>query len=91
MARAAAVVLAGAGTAAAAVATVSVTALRHNRFLAAGLTALAAAAVGILGAILAPALARLCRHGAGDRRPFRALRRRRSRCWARRCWGWPAR
>ncbi len=58
-ARAAAFVVTGAGAAAAAAAVVSATALRRNRFLAAGLTALAAAAVGLLGALLAPALARL--------------------------------
>ncbi len=58
-ARAIAFLVAGAGAAAGAVAAVSATALRRNRFLAAGLTALAAAALGLLGAVLAPALARL--------------------------------
>ena len=58
-ARAAAFVAVGAGAAALAAAVVSATALRRNRFLAAGLTALAAAAAGLLGALVAPALARL--------------------------------
>jgi arylsulfatase A-like enzyme len=63
-ARALSLVAAGAGAAAAAAAVVSATALRRNRFLAAGLTALAGAAAAVLGALLAPALARL----AGARR-----------------------
>jgi choline-sulfatase len=64
-ARLAAFALTGGAAASAAVATVSATALRHNRFLAAGLTALAAVTVGILGAVLAPALARLGGMGRG--------------------------
>lgn len=64
-ARALAFALVGAGGAAAAARTVSATALRHNRFLAAGLTALAAIAAGLAGVILAPALARLLGAGRG--------------------------
>jgi arylsulfatase A-like enzyme len=66
-ARAAALLLAGAAAGAAAAGTVGATALRHNRFLAAGLTALAALGVGLLGVALAPALARLA--AAGRARP----------------------
>ncbi|HEY4394305.1 MAG TPA: sulfatase-like hydrolase/transferase, partial [Polyangia bacterium] len=58
-ARALALVAAGAGAAAAAAAVVSLTALRRNRFLAAGLTALAGVVAAVVGALLAPALARL--------------------------------
>src|SRR5579871_50211 len=50
---------AGAGAAAAAAAVVSATALRRNRFLAAGLTALAGVLAALAGALLAPAAARL--------------------------------
>ena len=58
-ARALASLVAGAGAAAAAAVVVSTTALRRNRFLAAGLTALAGVVVALAGALLAPALARL--------------------------------
>jgi arylsulfatase A-like enzyme len=64
-ARALAFALAGAGGAAAAAGTVAATALRHNRFLAAGLTALAAVATALAGLILVPAIARLCGAGRG--------------------------
>jgi arylsulfatase A-like enzyme len=50
---------AGASAAAAAAAVVSATALRRNRFLAAGLTALAGVLAALVGALLAPAAARL--------------------------------
>ena len=59
LARAVAYLIVGAGAAAAAAAVVSATALRRNRFLAAGLTALAGVVAALAGAILAPALARL--------------------------------
>jgi|GEM_PF-369799 len=58
-ARALAYLVVGAGAAAAAAAVVSATALRRNRFLAAGLTALAGIVAALAGAMLAPALARL--------------------------------
>jgi choline-sulfatase len=58
-ARVLAYVVAGAGAAAAAAAIVSVTALRRNRFLAAGLTALAGVLAALVGAVVAPALGRL--------------------------------
>lgn len=58
-ARLLAFVVAGACAGAAAAAEVSLTAMRRNRFLAAGLVALVATGVGIAGFVLAPALARL--------------------------------
>jgi choline-sulfatase len=58
-ARVLAYVVVGAGAAAAAAAVVSATAPRRNRFLAAGLTALAGVFAAVAGAILAPALARV--------------------------------
>ncbi len=67
-ARALAFLAAGAGAAAAAAAVVSATALRRNRFLAAGLAALAGVAAAILGALLAPALARLAGAGGAPQR-----------------------
>jgi arylsulfatase A-like enzyme len=66
----------GAGVAAAAAAEVSITALRRNRFLAAGLTALGAVAGGAVAFVLAPALARLLsgrRAHGGSRAPSPAL------------------
>jgi arylsulfatase A-like enzyme len=63
-ARAAAFALAGGGAAGAAAGAVVTTALRHNRFLAAGLAALAALAAALGGVMLVPAVARLL---AGDR------------------------
>jgi arylsulfatase A-like enzyme len=71
-ARAVAFALAGAGAGAAAAATVAATALRHNRFLAGGLAALAALAAGLAGLALAPAAARLL--AAGRARPAPASR-----------------
>jgi arylsulfatase A-like enzyme len=71
-AQAAALLLAGVGAAGAACATVVATAQRNNRFLAAGLTTLAALAVSVAGVVLAPAAARLL---AGRRaRPAAATR-----------------
>jgi arylsulfatase A-like enzyme len=58
-ARAVAFAMAGLGAAAATAATVAVTAARHNRFLAAGLTVLAGAGAALAGLVLAPVLARL--------------------------------
>ncbi|HTA18651.1 MAG TPA: sulfatase-like hydrolase/transferase, partial [Polyangia bacterium] len=58
-ARAFAFVVAGAGAMAATAASIDATLVRHNRFLAAGLAALAALAGALPGALLAPALARL--------------------------------
>jgi choline-sulfatase len=58
-ARAVVFALAGAGAAGAAAGVVVTTALRHNRFLAAGLAALAATGAALGGVVLAPALARL--------------------------------
>jgi choline-sulfatase len=58
--------LGGTLTGLAAVAAVAATAMRNNRFLAAGLVALTVAIVGALGATLAPAFARLL--GFGPRR-----------------------
>jgi len=66
-ARAVAFVLAGGAAAGAAASAVMMTAQRHNRFLAAGLTALAALAAALGGVVLAPALARLL--AAGRSRP----------------------
>ncbi len=54
-----ALVVAGAAAGAGAAGEVSLTAMRRNRFLAAGLVALVAIGVGIAGFVLAPALARL--------------------------------
>ncbi|HTB60873.1 MAG TPA: sulfatase-like hydrolase/transferase, partial [Polyangia bacterium] len=71
-ARALAYLVVGAGAAAAAAAVVSATALRRNRFLAAGLTALAGVVAALAGAILAPALARVLgwrRNVSTDARP----------------------
>jgi arylsulfatase A-like enzyme len=65
-ARIAAWLLAGAGAGAGTAASVATLALRNNRFLAAGLAALTAIALALLGALIAPALARIL--GA----PFRA-------------------
>jgi arylsulfatase A-like enzyme len=62
-ARAIAFVLAGGAAAAAAAAAVAGTALRHNRFLAAGLTALAAGGAALGGFVLAPVVARLLGRG----------------------------
>ncbi len=67
-ARALAFAAVGAGAAAAAAGTVSATALRHNRFLAAGITALAAVSAALAGLILAPVAARLI--GAGRSTPI---------------------
>src|SRR5437762_2406990 len=58
-ARIVAFVLAGGAAAGAAAGAVYATAMRHNRFLAAGLTVLAALAASLGGIVLAPALARL--------------------------------
>ncbi|HXU03091.1 MAG TPA: sulfatase-like hydrolase/transferase [Polyangia bacterium] len=66
-ARVVAFLLAGGAAAAAAAAAVAMTAQRHNRFLAAGLTALAALAAAIGGVVLAPAAARVL--AAGQARP----------------------
>ena len=60
--------VAAAAAIAATVATIVATATRNNRFLAAGLAALAAVAVSALGALLAPALARLVGLGRGSPR-----------------------
>jgi choline-sulfatase len=57
-ARVLAFVVAAALAVAATGATIVVTATRHNRFLAAGLAALAAVAASVVGALVAPALAR---------------------------------
>jgi arylsulfatase A-like enzyme len=57
-ARVFAFLVAGGFSAYATVAVIQATATRHNRFLAAGLAALAAVSVAVLGALLAPALAR---------------------------------
>ena len=58
VARAIAFAVAGAGAGAAALAVHQEMLSRHNRFLAAGMVALAALAAGALGALLAPSLAR---------------------------------
>jgi arylsulfatase A-like enzyme len=58
-ARIVAFLVASALTIAAAAAAIVAMATRHNRFLAAGLAALAAVAVAVFGALLAPALARI--------------------------------
>ena len=58
----------GAATAAAAIAVEQATTGRHNRFLSAGLVALAAGAAGALAALLVPALARAL-SGRWSRRP----------------------
>jgi arylsulfatase A-like enzyme len=65
-------ILVGACAAACAVAVVTGTSLRRNRFLAAGLTALAAIGVGILAFAVAPALARLAAGRRAERQPPRA-------------------
>jgi arylsulfatase A-like enzyme len=67
--RVGALVVAGLAAGGAAVAMVAATAMRNNRFLAAGLTALAALAAGLVGSWLAPALARLAtaRSATADR------------------------
>jgi len=66
-ARAVTYLVAGLGAAAAAAAVVAATAQRNNRFLAAGLTTLAAMGVAIGGVVIAPAVARLL--AAGRSRP----------------------
>ncbi|HXJ21694.1 MAG TPA: sulfatase-like hydrolase/transferase [Polyangia bacterium] len=71
-ARAVGFVVAGAGAAWAAVAVVTGTSLRKNRFLAAGLTALAAIGAGVLAFALAPAVARLAGARRSSRQPPRA-------------------
>jgi arylsulfatase A-like enzyme len=58
-ARACSWLLAGAAAAGAAASAVMATALRHNRFLAAGLATLAALGVALAGVVLAPMVARL--------------------------------
>jgi arylsulfatase A-like enzyme len=63
-------VVVGALTAAAAAGAAAGTSLRNNRFLAAGVVCLAALAVAVAGAILAPAVARLA--GRGERGSRRA-------------------
>jgi arylsulfatase A-like enzyme len=62
-ARATSVAAAGVGAGAAAAVEVAATAMRNNRFLAAGLAALAALGGAILGLLLAPALARVISRG----------------------------
>jgi arylsulfatase A-like enzyme len=69
LARALAFAAAGLLAAGAAAAVVVTTADRNNRFLAAGLAALAGVAVGALGALLAPALARALAWRRAARRP----------------------
>jgi arylsulfatase A-like enzyme len=71
-ARVAAFALAGAAAGGAGAGTVVATALRHNRFLAGGLTALAAVGAALGGVALAPAVARLV--AAGRARPLPAAR-----------------
>jgi len=70
--RVAARVAGGAGAAAAAVAVVVATSLRRNRFLAAGLTALAALGAGLVAFALVPAVARLLGGRRALREPARA-------------------
>ncbi len=71
-ARAAGSLAGGAGAAAAAAAVVAATSLRRNRFLAAGLTALAALGAGLLAAALVPAVARAIAGRRAVRQPPRA-------------------
>lgn len=71
-ARAAGFMAGGAGAALAAAAVVAGTALRKNRFLAAGLTALAAVAAGLVAFALVPAAARLLGARRATRQPARA-------------------
>jgi len=75
-AQAAAFLAAGTLSLAATICTVEATLSRHNRYLAAGLAALAAIASAVPGALLAPALARLISRRGADgeaRRPGPAL------------------
>jgi arylsulfatase A-like enzyme len=65
--RVAAFLFAGTISLAATILTVEATLSRHNRYLAAGLAALAAVATAILGALLAPAFARLISRRLPDR------------------------
>ena len=69
-ARAVAFVVAGGAAAGAATSAVMMTAQRHNRFLAAGLTTLATLAATLGGVVLAPALARLLAVGRSRPEPL---------------------